>query len=163
MLSWIRLGLLHSLDRCHRGMNSAVTGCARPWASAHRANGVSWPPWKNGWKITKRKHAKKSTFPCLRYILRAIREGRCRERRYADHIFIQIYFRMHHFVVKFSKFSSPQAARGIDPLSKIMRTFLRSLAHLRQHMSKCRPPNITRMLPMAVVRSSSGVVPGVGC
>jgi len=34
----------------------------------------------------------------------------CRERRYA--IFIQIYFRMHHFVVKFSKFYSPQAARG---------------------------------------------------
>jgi len=28
-----------------------------------------------------------------------------RERRYADHIFIQIYFRRHHFVVKFSKFS----------------------------------------------------------
>jgi len=47
--------------------------------------------------------------------LRAIRAGRCRERRYADHIFIQIYFRMHHIVVKFSKFSSPQAARGIDP------------------------------------------------
>jgi len=43
---------------------------------------------------------------------RAIRAGSCRERRYADHIFIQIYFRMHHFVVKFSKFSSPQAARG---------------------------------------------------
>ena len=38
-------------------------------------------------------------------------EGRCRERRYADHIFIQIYFRKHHFVAKFSKFSSPQAAR----------------------------------------------------
>jgi len=34
------------------------------------------------------------------------------ERRYADHIFIQIYFLMHHLVVKFSKFSSPQAARG---------------------------------------------------
>jgi len=34
------------------------------------------------------------------------------ERRYADHIFIDIYFRMHHFVVKFSKFSSPQMARG---------------------------------------------------
>ena len=30
---------------------------------------------------------------------------------YADHIFIQIYFRMHHFVVKFSNFSSPQVAR----------------------------------------------------
>jgi len=46
------------------------------------------------------------------YILRAIRAGRCRERRYADHIFIQIYFRKHNFVVKFSNFSSPQAARG---------------------------------------------------
>jgi len=45
-------------------------------------------------------------------------EGRCRERRYDDHIFIQIYFRMHHFVVKFSNFSSPQAARGIDPLNQ---------------------------------------------
>ena len=42
----------------------------------------------------------------------AVRAGRCRERRYADHIFIQIYFRMHHFEVKFSQFSSPQAARG---------------------------------------------------
>jgi len=38
--------------------------------------------------------------------LRAITAGRCRERRYADHIFMQIYFRMHHFVVKVSKFSS---------------------------------------------------------
>jgi len=38
--------------------------------------------------------------------------GGWRERRYADHIFIQMYFKMHHFVVKFSKFSSPQAARG---------------------------------------------------
>jgi len=46
-----------------------------------------------------------------RAVLGAIRAGRCRERRYADYIF-QIYFRMHHFVVKFSKFSSPQAARG---------------------------------------------------
>jgi len=39
-------------------------------------------------------------------------EGKVRERRYAGHIFIQIYFRMHHFVAKFSTFSSPQAARG---------------------------------------------------
>jgi len=46
-------------------------------------------------------------------IMRAIGAGRCREPRYADHIFIQINFRMHRFaVVKFSKFSSPQAARG---------------------------------------------------
>jgi len=94
------------------------------------ANGVSWPPWKNAWKIKKRKHAKRAVFwfseliiLCLCYILRAIRAGRCRERRYADHIFIQIYFRMHHFVVKFSKFSSPQAAMGHwPPLTKIPRT-----------------------------------------
>ena len=53
---------------------------------------------------------------------RAIGAGRCKERSYADHIFIQIYSRMHHFVVKFSKFSSPQAARGHWPLVKILRT-----------------------------------------
>jgi len=45
-------------------------------------------------------------------LLRAMRAGRCREQCYADHTFIQIYIRMHHFVVKFSKFSSPQASRG---------------------------------------------------
>ena len=89
------------------------------------ANGVSWSLWKNGRKIKKREHAKRAVFLCLYYILRAIRAGRCRERRYADHIFIQIYFRMHHFVVKFSKFSSPQAAKGPpNPLTKILRMFL---------------------------------------
>ena len=89
------------------------------------ANGVSWLPWKNGWKIKKRKHAKKSSFPCICYILRAIRAGRCRERRCADHIFIQMYFRIHHFVVEFSKISSPPAAKGtLSPLTKILRTFL---------------------------------------
>ena len=79
------------------------------------ANGVSWPPWKNGWKIKNAKTYKKSSFLCLCYILRAIRAGRCRERRYADHIFIQIYSTMHHFVVKFKKTISPQAARGHCP------------------------------------------------
>ena len=39
------------------------------------------------------------------------RQVRPRERRYADHIVIQTYFIMHHFVVRFSQFSSPQAAR----------------------------------------------------
>ena len=56
-------------------------------------------------------------------------EGRCRERRYADHIVIQIYFRMHHFVVTFSEFSSPQAAGGaLTPLTKILRTPLGPVA-----------------------------------
>ena len=52
-------------------------------------------------------------------------EGRCRERRYADHIFIQIYFRTHHFVVKFSKFSSLSSGKGaLAPLTEILRTFV---------------------------------------
>ena len=71
--------------------------------------GSADPPGKMGEKLNSEKHAKKSSFL---NISRAIGAGRCRERRYADHIFIQIYFRMHHFVVEFSKFSSPQTARG---------------------------------------------------
>ena len=35
---------------------------------------------------------------------------------------------MHHFVVKFLTFSSPQAARGIAPLTKILQTFLVGMA-----------------------------------
>jgi len=58
------------------------------WASAHRGKCGQLTPWKNGWKIKKRKHAKRSSFLWLYYILRAIRAGRCRERRYADDIFI---------------------------------------------------------------------------
>jgi len=99
------------------------------------ANGVSWPPWKNGWKIKKRNMRKRA---CLGYILRAIRAGRRRERRYADHIFIQIYFRMHHFVVKFSKFSFRLRRQGgIDPLTKILRTPLHSGTVFRVSSSEC--------------------------
>jgi len=66
-------------------------------------------------KLKSEKHAEKSGFLCLCYILRAIRAGRCRERRYADHIFIQIYFIMHHFVVIFSKkFLCLRRQGGID-------------------------------------------------
>jgi len=69
-------------------------------ASEHRANGVSWPPGKIDEKL-KSENMQKSSFSEWGG------EGRCRERLYADHIFIQIYFRKHHFIVK-----SPQAARG---------------------------------------------------
>jgi len=87
--------------------------------------GSADPPGKIDEKLKSKNMQKKSSFLCLCYILRAIRAGRCREWRYADHIFIQIYFRMHHFVVEFSKFSSPQAgALGIDPLTKILQPFL---------------------------------------
>ena len=56
------------------------------------------------------KHAKKEQF----YVY--VRAGKCRERRYVlTTYFFQIYFRMNHFVIKFS---SPQAAWGIDPSSQ---------------------------------------------
>jgi len=54
-------------------------------------------------------------------------QGRqCRERRYADHI-IQIYFGMHHFVVKFSKKKFHLRWQGgIDPPNQILLTFLQN-------------------------------------
>ena len=53
----------------------------------------------------------------------------CREWRYADHIFIQIYFRMHHFAVKFSKIFIASGGKGaLTPLTKILRTPVHSTA-----------------------------------
>ena len=67
----------------------------------------------------------KSSFPCLCYIFRAIMARRCRERRYADHIFIQIYFKMHHFVVKFFTIFLASCGKGaLTFLTKILWTFL---------------------------------------
>jgi len=88
------------------------------------ANGVSYPPGKMDEKLKSENTQKNSSFLRLCHILRAIRAGRCRERRYADHIFIQIYLTMHHFVVKFSKFSSPRQQGSTDPPTKILQTFL---------------------------------------
>ena len=50
------------------------------------SNGVSWPPWKKMNEKLKSENTQKSSFLCLCYIFRAIRVGRCRERRYADDI-----------------------------------------------------------------------------
>jgi len=60
------------------------------------ANGVSWPPGKMDEKL-KSENMQKEQF------WGAIGADRCRERRYADHTFIPIYFTMHRFVVKFKK------------------------------------------------------------
>ena len=60
------------------------------------ANGAVDPPRKMDEKLKSESMQKRA---CLCYILRAIRTGRCRERRYADHIFIQMYSRMHNFVI----------------------------------------------------------------
>jgi len=65
------------------------------------ANGVSWSPGKMNKKL-KSENMQKEQFS----------EWRWGEPRHADHILNQIYFRMYHFVVKFSEFSSAQAARG---------------------------------------------------
>ena len=87
------------------------------WASAYSGKWGGYPSLEKLIKKLKSESMQKSSFPCLCYILRAIRAGRCRKRRYAEHIFIHIglYSIMHHFVVKFSTFSSPQAARGHWP------------------------------------------------
>jgi len=72
------------------------------WASAHKGKwGQLTPLGKMDEKI-KSENMQKEQFS----------EWGSGERRYADHIFIQIYFRMHYFVVKFSL---PQAARGHLP------------------------------------------------
>ena len=104
--------LLRQFRACVR-QNGYVGRTLEARASAHRGKWSQLTPLeKMVKKLKQRKHAKKNSFLCSCYILRAIRAGRCRERRYADRIFIQIYFSMHHFEVKFAKFSSPQAARG---------------------------------------------------
>jgi len=74
--------------------------------------GSAGPPGKMDEKLKSDNMQKTAVFYFFCYTLRAICASRCRERRYADHIFIQIYFRMHHFEVKFSNFYSPQVARG---------------------------------------------------
>ena len=75
------------------------------------ANGVSWPPGQMDENVKCQNMQKRQSFLNV-----GGGEGRYRERRYADHIFIQMHFRMHHFVAKFSKFSLPRAARGHWPL-----------------------------------------------
>jgi len=39
-------------------------------------------------------------------------EGRCRERGYADHTIVQLYFRMHHFVSQFFKIFFASGGKG---------------------------------------------------
>ena len=50
--------------------------------------GSASPPGKMDEKLKSENMQKNSSFLCLCYILTAIRAGRCRERRYADHAHI---------------------------------------------------------------------------
>jgi len=63
-------------------------------------------------KLKSENMQKNSSFLCLCYILRAVRAGRCRERRYADHIFIQIFSRMHHFRSQILKIFFASGGKG---------------------------------------------------
>jgi len=71
------------------------------WASAHRGKWGQLTPWKMYKKLKSVNMQKRAVFWIF-----WDRSGQA-----GDHIFIEMYFRMHHFVVKFSKFSSPQVAR----------------------------------------------------
>jgi len=80
--------------------------------------GSADPPGKMDEKLKKRKHAKESSFLNFWahnyvYVIFWEQSGQARQRRCADHIFIQIYFRMHQFVVKFSKKNFASGANGL--------------------------------------------------
>jgi len=59
---------------------------------------------------------------CLCYILRAIRAGRCRERRYADQIFIHILKNASFRSQIFKIFFASGGKGALTPLTKILRT-----------------------------------------
>jgi len=78
-------------------------------------------------KLKSKNMQKRAVFLCLCYILKAIKAGRCRERRYAEqHIYSDrpilqnAPFRSQIFKKKFRL----RRQDGIDPLTKILRTFL---------------------------------------
>jgi len=70
------------------------------------------PPGKMDEKL-KSEHMQKEQFSMLMLYFES-NQSRLVYKMALFHKYIQIglYFRMHHFVVKFLKFSSPQAARG---------------------------------------------------
>jgi len=74
-------------------------------------------------KLKSENMQKRAVFYVYVILLREIRAGRCRE--HADHIFILIYFRMHHFIVIFSRKKFALGGKGaLTLLTKILRTFL---------------------------------------
>ena len=60
--------------------------------------------------------------------------GRCRERRYAYHTFIQIYLRMHHFVQIFKIFFVSGGKEALTPLNEILRTPLQLQTLCNEHV-----------------------------
>jgi len=88
--------------------------------------GSADPPGNMDEKLKSKNMQQRAVFLCLCYILRAIRAGRCRERRYAGHIFMQIYAHQYEpFRSKiFTIFFASGGEGALTPLIKILRTFL---------------------------------------
>ena len=89
-------------------------------------NGVSWPYWKMEEKLKRENMQKRAVFYIYVIFFRAIRAGRCRERRYAGHIFYSDIlqnapFRSQIFLIFFAS----GGKRALTPLpTKILRTLL---------------------------------------
>jgi len=78
---------------------------------------VSWPPWKMDEKLKNENMQKRAVSSV--YVIFWEQSGQAGVQNGAMLA-----------VVKFSKFSSSQAARGINPLTKILRTFLNAMHHV---------------------------------
>ena len=98
-------------------MSAKVTRCihGRPHIGA-----ADPPPGKMDEKL-KSEYMQKNSFLCLCYILRAIGAGRCRERRYADHIFIQILQNAPFRSQIFKIFFASGGKGALIPLTKMLR------------------------------------------
>jgi len=86
--------------------NNAVMGVG----TQGQMGSVSWPPWKMDEKLKNENMQKRAVFSV--YVIFWEQSGQADVQNGAMLA-----------VVKFSKFSSSQAARGINPLTKILRTF----------------------------------------
>ena len=97
-----------------------------------------------------RNRAKKSSFLCLCYILRATRAGRCRERRYADHIYSDV---LQNAPFRSQIFFASGGKGALTPLTKILRMFLDGT------VLSCLAGGVSRVGSTARrVRSVSGLV-----
>jgi len=74
-------------------------------------------------KLTSENMQKKSSFLCLWYILRAVMAGRCRERRYADHIYSDI---LQNVPFRSQNFFASGGKGALTPVTKTLQTFLPS-------------------------------------
>ena len=115
---------------------SSVFQAMRSWASAHRGKWGQLTPLENGWKIKKRKHAKRAVFHV--YVLFWEQSGQAGVDNGAmptTYLFRYILhnppFRSQFFTIFFA--SGGKVA--LTPLTKILRTFLDAL---RVTVTSCR-------------------------